>query len=71
MAAINPNIDLIIQYCGFANAPGRVLIAANGFGLYKNSMSFTEKDVSDLAKGFAGRTLQMVKLYLARAGQNT
>mgnify|MGYP000476733797 CR=1 FL=1 len=57
MAAINPVIDLILQYCGFATAPGCVLIVADGFGLYEDILSLADKDVSDLVKGFAGRTV--------------
>ncbi len=57
MAAINPDINLVLQYCGFATAPGCVAIAADGFELLEDIMSLTKKDVSDLAKGFAGRTV--------------
>lgn len=55
-AAEAANMDLILEYCGFAADADRTAIAEDGFESYDDMQSLTEKDVSALAKGFAERT---------------
>ena len=55
-AAEAANVDLILEYCGFAIDADRAAIADDGFESYDDMQSLTEKDVSALAKGFADRT---------------
>jgi hypothetical protein len=54
---IDPDIELILEYCGFEGVPGRLNISIDGFGSFDDILSLTEKDIGDLAKGFAGRTV--------------
>jgi hypothetical protein len=60
---IDDDIDTILRYCGFAAANDRISITQDGFELFEDIMSLSEKDVSSLAKGFAERTV-------ARAGRS-
>ena len=50
------DIDMILQYCGFDNPGERDAIAEDGFESFLDILSLSEKDVSNLAKGFAERT---------------
>jgi hypothetical protein len=59
---IDDNIDTILGYCGFAVAKDRISIAGDGFESFEDIMSLLEKDVSSLAKGFAGRTVANGKI---------
>jgi hypothetical protein len=47
--------NTILEYCGFNNQANRTDIAADGFELFDNMLTLTEKDVTSLAKGFAKR----------------
>ena len=50
------DIDTILEYCGFDNAGNRANIAADGFESFNDILSLTDKDISELAKGFAELT---------------
>jgi hypothetical protein len=56
MAAIDPEITQILQYCGFQVAAERTSIAQDGFESYDDIMLLTENDIASPAKGFAKRT---------------
>jgi hypothetical protein len=56
MAGIDADINTILTYCGFDTNATRENIVVDGFESFQDIMSLTEKDVSDLAKGFVERT---------------
>jgi hypothetical protein len=49
------DIDTILTYCGFTLAATRANIAVDGFREYEDIMALNEKDISEMAKGFADR----------------
>jgi hypothetical protein len=55
MADIDDDIDTIPMYCGFDQEANRE-IARDRFETFHDIMALTEKDISDLSKGFAERT---------------
>ena len=59
---INDNIDTILRYCGFADEDDRISIAEDGFESLEDITSLTDKDVGNLAKGFAERTVANGKI---------
>ena len=50
------SIDTILMYCGFQEDDERENIALDGFEDFEDILALTEKDIGDLAKGFAERT---------------
>jgi hypothetical protein len=59
---IDDDIDTIPRYCGFAAANNRTSIAQDGFELFEDIMSLSEKDAISLAKGLAERTVASGKI---------
>ena len=53
---IDSDINLMLTYCGFTSEGSRINISNDGFESFSDIMSLTEKDISELSKGFAERT---------------
>jgi hypothetical protein len=59
---IDDDIGTHLRYCSFAAANNRISIAQDGFELFEDIMSLSEKDVSSLAKEFAERMVASGKI---------
>jgi hypothetical protein len=59
---IDDDIDTILRYWGLAAANDKTSIAQDGFELFEDIMSLSEKDMSSLAKGFVEMTVASGKI---------
>ena len=50
-------VDMLLQYVGFSEESVRNNISSDGFESFEDIMTLKEKDISELAKGFADRSV--------------
>jgi hypothetical protein len=57
---IDPDMDQILKWCGFTKVQDRKDISQDGFQSFDDIMALTEKDITDLGKGFADRDTKII-----------